>query len=525
MIIINSGAYVIPELQAEYGKIPPCMLPLGNKRLLEHQISAIRHALGELDIVVSLPESYDLNLSDDLLIKTAGVKVVRVPDGFTLAESVLYVLNTQDEYHIEQIVRLMHGDTLINGIPTAADVIGTSTTTDDYGWEYEGTPGHDKLIWCGFFSFSSPRLLTQSLTLARGDFVEAIKRYSKKTPLLGQEVGSWNDLGHVNTYFKSRASITTQRAFNSLLIADGMVTKRGQPNRKIQAEAKWFAALPPALKRFTPQLIDCKLDSDGATYYCLEYLSLSPLNEVFVHGKNPAFFWEKIFNIFKDVFDKMRQAAPADIDREALRLDAHALYNEKTHRRLSEIGTQGIFDPQSPFMYDGILLPSLTELADICIDKTLILPNILSVLHGDICFSNVLYDSRSEMIKILDPRGMTEAGEFSIFGDQKYDLAKFAHSVLGLYDLIIAGRYELNKSAEGSVVLDFHLDSRLEEIQETFLATEFTPAVSVRDVMPAVVLLFISMIPLHFDRPDRQEAMIANAYRIFMKYCSGGGSK
>ena len=42
MIVINSGAYVIPELQAEYGKIPPCMLPLGNKRLLEHQIEAIR---------------------------------------------------------------------------------------------------------------------------------------------------------------------------------------------------------------------------------------------------------------------------------------------------------------------------------------------------------------------------------------------------------------------------------------------------------------------------------------------------
>ena len=36
--------------------------------------------------------------------------------------------------------------------------------------------------------------------------------------------------------------------------------------------------------------------------------------------------------------------------------------------------------------------------------------------------------------------------------------------------------------------------------------------------MPLVVLLFMSMLPLHEDRPDRQKAMFYNALRIYKKY-------
>lgn len=520
MIVINSGAYVIPELQVEYGRIPPCMLPIGNKRLLEHQLEAIREKFQNIDVVVSLPESYALSLNDKLLVDNFQVKIVRIPDGFTLAESVLYVLNTQEDYHIEQVVRLMHGDTLIKGIPADADTIGVSTTSDDYGWEYEASSGQDKLIWCGFFSFSAPRLLTQSLTLARGDFVDAIRRYANKIPMATERVGAWNDLGHVNTYFKSRASITTQRAFNSLVIADGVVTKKGNPSRKIQAEARWFKSIPPSLKKFTPQLIDYQLDDDGNSYYCLEYLSLSPLNEIFVHGKNPSFFWNKIFGIFQELFLKMRHPSlPSHISNELID-DSRALFQEKTQRRLTEISEQGLFSPDQPYRYDGVILPSLRALANICIAATVNLPVIGTVLHGDLCFSNVLYDSRNETIKILDPRGLNESGDFSIYGDQKYDLAKLTHSVLGLYDWIIAGRYTLEVDAGESVTLDFHLDERTLATQETFLNTEFIPGMPVIDTMASVVLLFISMIPLHADRPDRQKAMIANAYRIYLKYCT-----
>jgi hypothetical protein len=42
MILITSAAYVNSEFQIEFGKIPPSFLPVGNKRLFEHQINLIR---------------------------------------------------------------------------------------------------------------------------------------------------------------------------------------------------------------------------------------------------------------------------------------------------------------------------------------------------------------------------------------------------------------------------------------------------------------------------------------------------
>jgi len=103
----------------------------------------------------------------------------------------------------------------------------------------------------------------------------------------------------------------------------------------------------------------------------------------------------------------------------------------------------------------------------------------------------------------------------SIYGDQKYDLAKLAHSVIGLYDFIIAGRYKLVEYDQYHTELDFELDDRIESIQSMFMDYSFLAGIRVKEIMPIVVLLFLSMLPLHHDRPDRQRAMLANAIRLY----------
>ncbi|MNF05243.1 hypothetical protein D3C80_2049270 [compost metagenome] len=47
---------------------------------------------------------------------------------------------------------------------------------------------------------------------------------------------------------------------------------------------------------------------------------------------------------------------------------------------------------------------------------------------------------------------------------------------------------------------------------------EFIPNILGKDIMPLTVLLFLSMLPLHADRPDRQEAMLVNALRLYSDY-------
>ena len=70
MILISSAAYVISEFQAELGKIPPCFLPLGNKKLLEHQVAILRKSFPEEIILMSLPESYQLSGSEIRMISS-----------------------------------------------------------------------------------------------------------------------------------------------------------------------------------------------------------------------------------------------------------------------------------------------------------------------------------------------------------------------------------------------------------------------------------------------------------------------
>ena len=57
MFLIMSGAYVTEDLKAEFGTIPPAFLPLGNRRLFQHQIQKIPKGKS---IYLSLPDSYKI---------------------------------------------------------------------------------------------------------------------------------------------------------------------------------------------------------------------------------------------------------------------------------------------------------------------------------------------------------------------------------------------------------------------------------------------------------------------------------
>lgn len=81
MIVINSAAYVVPEFRNELGAIPPCLLPLGNQKLLQHQVRVLRRFEGER-IVVSLPSSYELTLDERDLLEALHVELVAVPMDF-----------------------------------------------------------------------------------------------------------------------------------------------------------------------------------------------------------------------------------------------------------------------------------------------------------------------------------------------------------------------------------------------------------------------------------------------------------
>ena len=151
------------------------------------------------------------------------------------------------------------------------------------------------------------------------------------------------------------------------------------------------------------------------------------------------------------------------------------------------------------------------------IDKS---AHLLGVLHGDLCFSNVLYDTRSDKIKVIDPRGIDFKGNFTCIGDLRYDLSKINHSVIGLYDYIVSGAYDCVQYNNSEFEFEIFIDERIVEIQKVYVNNMRLSHIKPLDLMPETILLFLSMLPLHVDDSSRQDAFIANILRLYSEYMS-----
>lgn len=518
MIIINSGTYITPEFQSEIGRIPPCLLPLGNKKLIEHQVQSLKCFPSE-QIFVTLPDDFELSHYDKQLLQRLQVEIIKVDASLSLAESVLLSVSSvalssfsSNTSHI----RLLHGDTLLSEYPQHHhNLIGVGTTQDSYQWEIEDYK--DDLVWCGYFVFESIAKLVQCLACCKTKFVDAINMYRSKESVELYYFSQWYDLGHINTYFKSRAKITTERAFNHLRIENNVVYKSGMPEIKIKAEAEWFQNIPKSMRRFIPQYIDSHYGQKN-TWYQLEYLPLLPLNELFVHGRVDIVNWKNIISQLINLLNILRSYEISNDIKRSIDDGFYSLIVTKTYERLENYAKKYQFNLDNPIRLNGEELCSTRQLATLCVEQCQNLDIIYAVQHGDLCFSNILYNSRQEQLKIIDPRGITGKGELSIYGNQYYDLAKIMHSVIGLYDLIIAGQFQYNERNSYDFSLRFYLTSYVEQIQKVFIDSFAENDLKLEKIAPLIVLLFLSMLPLHSDYPNRQKAMLANAFRLYVEY-------
>lgn len=522
MILIASASYVNSEFQVEFGRLPPSFLPIGNVRLFERQIQVLQQNFPGEDIYLSLPASYELPPKDARYLDLNNVLILRSDEHLPLSDAIAYALSKARNTTPTEGIRLLHGDTLVADIPTELDVIGVVETEDDYPWEVDKFEPHTKSVWCGYFSFSNGNVFKKALLSTKAGFVDAVRQYDSSMMMRREDIRHWYDFGHINTYFQSRARITTERAFNSLTIEDGCVRKKGIPFDKISAEANWFRKLPASLRSFCPQFIEEGSDVNGHPYYSLEYLPLPPLNDVFVHGKNSASFWNKIFKLCDDFMSRCHGQQLDNVTVNRIAISAAKLAKEKTNSRLQEFYKQTDFIGQDvPLSLNGERLPTLQFIIEHCVsewEQSALKPGIA---HGDFCLSNILFDSRSDRIKVIDPRGLDASGNRTIVGDLRYDLAKLTHSVIGLYDHIISGGFDVHTEMRFGVCalkLDIPIDKRIESIQELFLARTFIGNLKPREVIPLTVLLFLSMLPLHADKPHRQLGLFANALRLYTNY-------
>ncbi|HHY1237201.1 TPA: capsular biosynthesis protein, partial [Campylobacter jejuni] len=310
---------------------------------------------------------------------------------------------------------------------------------------------------------------------------------------------TWLDFGLITSYFHSKKAVSTQRNFNNIDISNGYIKKSSSWQEKIKAEINWFNNLPKELFIYTPKVITCK-DS-----YEIEYLCNNTLAELYVFGKLPSYVWKRIFKSLKEFLDKLHSFKSND-------KDINFNCKEKTLKRLQEFSKQSGIDLHKNIVINSKSYPSILTLVD-KLDFYINDMNEFSLIHGDFCFSNIMYDFRSGTIKTFDPRGFDFSGKITPYGDKKYDFAKLVHSVFGLYDFIIAGFFECKVNSDN---IEFFIeeDKNILDIQK-----EFLNIFNIDDNIKALTLhLFLSMLPLHNDFKEKQMAFLANAFILYDKF-------
>ncbi|MEG9302586.1 hypothetical protein [Psychrobacter celer] len=528
--IIFSGAYCTSEMCAEFGKIPPSFLPISNGRLFEMQMQFAKKYSS--NIVLTVPSSYSINNYDLEILEKNKIRVVFVPDSLTLLQAVYFALELLNN---ELSTYILFGDTYIEYEKIIDfDSIVYDESCEYYNWSEVfvekdkslklkrqlGGSNTSKKVVCGLYAIKDIGLLRKIIPSVN-TFDELIERYSTFHQMSLFKPISWLDFGHLNTYYKSKKDLLVTRSFNNIECDGYVLTKSSNDTNKLKAEANWYSNLPTILKCFCPQLVAEQESLDGYSY-SVEYLYLSNLAELYLFAELPSSFWEQVFESCSTFLQLAKYSYNESLSTKQILPDEwyNQVIFEKTKQRLIKFSTESQFDISKEVRVNGELFPSLQNLTyDLLSLIRKSNDSDMSFIHGDFFFGNILFDNTAKRIKLIDPRGMINSEEKTVYGDIRYEVAKLTHSVIGRYNEIISGRGNFISNDNYDFILTFSDSALHESIVDSFINRSFLGyEVDSKENYAITCLLFISMLPLHKEDRERQLKFIANVYRIYSKY-------
>lgn len=330
--------------------------------------------------------------------------------------------------------------------------------------------------------------------------------YMKKEKLKIQRIDEWEDIGTLETYIETNKHHFNCRNFNSLYLDTlGVVHKRSIYD-KITSEMNWFNEIVNTdFEKLSPKFYEnIKFNTEyGIEYYdyltLAEYMTFYPLND---YSKRIIF--NSILNKLITIYKK----------NSIVSLEFHDLFKsmliDKTKKRILKWDRTDLVNKKKIIIngieYEGLytlLNKLLPEIYKIC-DQTI---NYVSIIHGDVAFSNILISPKSMIFKLIDPRG--NFGIDTIYGDYRYDLAKLRHCYHGRYDEIINDLFDI-KNEDNKFDFKFYKDIDYSIFDKCMLEQN----IDIDDIELIEALLFISMIPLHSDYPNRQLAFFCQGIRF-----------
>ena len=525
-VIIPSWAELSVEMRAETGVLYPAFIQLAGQPLYSHIIRHYQHIKEEVEILIVLTK--DAPELQPEYIYGFEVKTIRLDISKSIGETILAAM---DGVTSEQSIIVHMADTLISTVDAdyGENVIYVESRSDLYRWtsvnkRHDGsvhimndrdsnTISQKQLVCVGVFFLSEGILFSKILASVvvnwrqdKDDFFVAIEEYSKQISVNLIIPHSWNDYGHIDSYYQSKLQFHNVRHFNSLSYDKerGIVTKRSESEDAFRHQIRWFKQVPNELASYLPHIYESNDGSDP--HITMELLSIPTLSDLFIDSRLELGAWNIVvqkIHLILNLFEHHK------ISSNMAEHVAYEIYLGKTKTRIlsflkqcPEASELYVENNGRKFTLNKILL-TLEEYVN---KMGLLEINEISPIHGDMCFTNLMFDPRGCNIKLIDPRG--EFGVPGIYGDPRYDKAKMMHSYIGGYDFIIADRFALNTSRGGLLECIIRRDSYHQKVSHIFDAFLFKDIKERRECEAIQSLLFLSMLPLHQDKPKRQLAML-----------------
>ncbi len=242
-------------------------------------------------------------------------------------------------------------------------------------------------------------------------------------------------------------------------------------NAKIIAEIEWYLNKPEYLEKYTPDLLDYDLTIPK---YEMNKIHDNKLSEILLYFDRELSLWNSIGELFMNYFCEVEKKSPKFKPR-----FKKFIKKEITQRyfELDEVSRARIKLKEILKVYNSIRFFKNDEFH-----------------HGDLNLSNIFLNHELKTIKFIDPKG-------GIIGNRIYDLAKITQCLVFGYDFIEKNLYYKNEN-------QIHLyDRGFEEISIQWLQ-QIVNKYGIRVAIDSIKLtgiLFLKMVPLHYENPEHQE--------------------
>ena len=521
-VLILSGSSIPNEMEKIIGKLPSGLIPINGVPVIFRTINnLISKDYSKISIAVGYKKEKIMKVLKKKYNDQINFEFIDIDQKLAAGNSIIESVKKTKEKHLLVILgfTVIERKTLQNKNFKKDFVLSTSNFLNSKKWcvvkvkekkieaiyekekGIEASSNFQALIGVYFFKDVNilKKIIKNNHNKNKIQISELLNEYKKNKPISVIKTEDWFDAGQKNNYFKSKKNMFPSRFFNfiSLDEKNGIVTKKSIDKNKLKSEISWYKLIPKKIKLKTPKIILINQKEPSIT---MEYVQLPTLSEIWLYSEINSKNGIKMLKEIEKIVDEFRMEK-----HNVSKNDYFQIYIKKTDKRINELLRKNskfkkIFN-ENEIIINNKIYKNWKNIRKevIVLSESLFNKNDNCLIHGDLCFSNILYDLKNNQHKLIDPRGKWGT---SIFGDIKYDVAKIRHSLIGGYDSINNGLFSI-KYEKNEINFDVYKPNAYKEVSKR-MDLWISKKWNLNEVKLIEGLLFMSMLPLHQNNFEKQ---------------------